>query len=61
MYLCDACGARLVVAGKCRPLVEIWGANQIPWRRIDCANCGSYENCMNHPEASLEMFDSKEI
>jgi len=59
MYLCDACGARLVTAGKTRPLVKVWGANNIPWHKTECANCGSYENCMSHPDARPEMFDEK--
>lgn len=53
MYLCNSCGAKLVSSGKIKPLVEIWGANNVPWKICDCENCHSKERCMEYPDAII--------
>ena len=49
MYLCDLHGAVIVNRGKARPLVEVWGANNIPWKRCKCEYCKEESNCSPHP------------
>lgn len=60
MYLCNACGARLVIEGRVRPLIDIWYSfDKIPWKRTNCENCGCEVNCSNHLDAKPEYFDDK--
>ena len=50
-YLCDKCGAALVRSGKCKPLSEVYGPNQIPRKRCDCEKCGkTNESCVTIDE-----------
>lgn len=52
MWLCDQCGAQVVRSGLGRPLVSIWGANQIPFRRGNCQACEKTESISNHPDVN---------
>ncbi len=60
MWLCDKCGASLVRAGKEKPLVSIYGANEIPFKPGICENCQAKENLMPYPRAEKTMF-GKEV
>ncbi len=58
MYLCDACGARLVGQGKVRPLAVVWHSfDNIPWKKTKCENCKHDVNCSNHLDAKPEYFN----
>lgn len=54
MYLCDTCAAAKVLQGLMRPLNEVWGANNIPWKVGNCDECGSKENIQNCSEQEME-------
>ncbi len=58
-YLCDECGAKLVTEKRCPPLVEIFGANQIPFKQNwGCADCGKVATCMQYPDTKQgEKFE----
>ena len=65
MNICDECGAKLVVNGKIPPLVEVWGANNIPFKFCKCKKCGKEENCMEYPDYLIKedrknRFNSKD-
>lgn len=53
MYLCDACIAKLVNQGRLRPLAQIWGANNIPFKKGICKNCGNEDNLSSVPDYEI--------
>jgi hypothetical protein len=48
-WICDECAARYVNAGG-RPLNQIWGANQVPFK-LDrpCGECGKVTSVVWYP------------
>ena len=57
MWLCDKCGAALVVSGEHKPLSEIYpGSMEIPWKHGECDKCGSQENLMPYSGFTAEQY-----
>ena len=56
MWLCDECGANLVLAKQIKPLCEVWGTGQrdIPFKFLKCDKCDAKENCMNYPDCFIK-------
>jgi len=50
MYLCDRCAAMRVNDGTMKPLSEVYGANDIPWKRGQCDDCGDLDNLWCCPQ-----------
>lgn len=49
-WACDKCGAEAVLSGKVRPLAEVWGPNNHPWKPDGkCEVCGEVGYVANHP------------
>jgi len=50
MWLCDSCGASLVIEKKIKPLNDIFGVNNIPFKvNEQCDKCQNIENLMLYP------------
>ena len=52
MWLCDACGLRLVMEG-----LYSWDVNQIPFKKGVCMQCGEEENLMLYPDVTPEAWN----
>lgn len=54
MWLCDQCGREVVEKKLSKPLIEIYGANKIPFKKGMCEICEEDENLMKYPIESIE-------
>lgn len=50
MWVCDECAAKQILDGRAKPLAEVWGPNDYPWKPDGkCELCGAKGYVANNP------------